>query len=145
MFGKWFRKGILLAFIPLTALGCHGRRHEHSAAEVKEHTRDMAGWALDAVDASEEQEASVEAILDQAVEDLLAFRGERKQLGADLRAILAAETVDEQELAALRTRALDLVDRASDRGFRALLEVSRELDPEQRRKLVQRWAKRHGG
>ena len=149
MFRKWFKKGIYLAFIPLTAAGCHrGHGRAGDAEEAKQRVKHAADWVYGAVDATEQQESAITPLLDEATEDLFELRAEREALAADLRAAMSRDRVDPEELSGIRLKALALVDKVSERGFQALIEIASQLEPEQRRKLVRRWAKHsesHGG
>lgn len=146
---RWRRflgRSMLLAMIPLAAAGCHRHRHhDASEAEIQERVRDGAEWVLDGVDASDDQEARINLILDAAVSELVALRGQRRALATELAEALERDTVDRAVLESIRSRGVDLVDQASSVGTRALADAADVLTVEQRRKLVARARKHHGG
>lgn len=149
MMKKWLKRGIYLAFIPLAASGCHrGHGGSATAEQAQERVKHAAEWFYAAVDATDEQEAAIDPLLEGATGDLFEMRAERQALAQELRTALSRDTVDPAELEQIRGRALALIERASQRGFEALAQVAEQLDAEQRNKLVKRWekrAKRHGG
>jgi Spy/CpxP family protein refolding chaperone len=144
--GSWFwgSRTIVAALLvaPLALAGCRGHhRGEMTEAELGERMEDIAEYALDHVDASEQQTAQVNAVLRAAAPDLVAFRREHRELAAKLRAELAKDKIDRAQVEMLRQEGLDLADRASARASQALLDAADELQPEQRRKLAEKWAK----
>jgi Spy/CpxP family protein refolding chaperone len=134
-----------MALIPVSAFGCQRHRHHASEAEIKEHTREASEWILDTVDATDAQTEKVGDVLDQAVAHQIILRPERKALTDELLNALTQDSVDGDAIEALRTRGLELLDRASARGTRALVEAAQQLDVEQRKTLVARFRKRHDG
>jgi hypothetical protein len=145
MFRNWFKRGIVLAMVPLSSFGCYGGHHrEHSVAEVQERARDGADWLLDWVDATDEQRRSFNTIVDRSVPELLAFRTERKATVQSFAQALKQPTVDAAELEGIRQRALSLADRASLRATQAITELAGVLNATQRQKIADRIL-RHAG
>lgn len=128
----------------MAATGCHRGHHDGSESDLREHAHDMAELILEHVDASAEQEARIEQILDPLVPDLMALRPERKALVAELQEALVAPDVDPVRVEEIRKKALALADRASARAAQALVEAAQVLDAGQRAKLVRHWQRRHG-
>ncbi len=143
---KWLRRGLVVAVIPILAVGCHGRHHRAgmSEAELREHAQDGAEFVLDHVHASEDQEARVSVILDQLVPDLVALRPEKEALATELSQVLGADQVDPARVEEIRKKALVLADRASARAAKSLVETAQVLDKAQRAKLIGHWQKRRG-
>jgi hypothetical protein len=125
----------------LLVMGC-GRSHGNwTQAEVAERLEDGAEYALDHVDATDEQAANVNRVLRGLAPDIIKLRDEQKALGAELRRELAKETLDRGAIEGIRARSVALFERASQRGTQALLASAEELTPDQRQQLVARWEK----
>lgn len=147
------RRWRLFAFLGVLALGAltlprafaHGHggwscgaHREITAEQAREHMGRMAEHALDEVDASDAQRAGVDAALDRAAPELVAFKGEADDLREAARDAVAADRLDRAELDGLRQDALELADRASLRAMDLFLEVANVLTPDQRRQLRER-------
>lgn len=141
---RWFRLGMLLFAIPLSAMAC-GRRHHHdhnvTEAELKERAEDRIDHVVEWLDGTQAQKAQIKQILDAAIPDLLALRDEDRALRDEIQKELAAPDVNPAALESLRGRALKMVDDASARVLRALTDVAQVLTPEQRQKAVSKWKK----
>lgn len=142
---RWLGGGAMLAVMPLAGGGCHGRHHERAMTEeeAREHAQDVTEFVLARVDASAEQEARMDQVLERLVPDLLALRPERQALVAELQAALGAEQVDPARIEAIRLKGLELASRASERASRALAEAAQVLSASQRAELVEHWRRRH--
>jgi Spy/CpxP family protein refolding chaperone len=140
---KWFKRGIFLALIPLTAAACHHRGHAGATdEEITERLEDGTEDVMDFVDASEEQTTKVKGIVSAAAKDVKPFREEHKTLRNEFQQALSAPNVDRDQLEGLRVNALDLADRASARLLSAVADIAETLTVDQRQKLISRW-KRH--
>lgn len=144
-FHSGITRPLALALAALSlAVACHGPRHHRAnmtEAELVEHMEEMAEFGLDHVDASDAQVARVGEVIRGLAPDLIKLRAEHRALARELRAEISKDTLDRARIEELRTRALDLFDRASTRGSEALLASLETLTPEQRRALVQKWEK----
>ncbi len=146
---KWFGRGLLLGCAPLAAAGCHGSHHSHhhedlSEEEMQAEIHRGVEFVLDRVDATDAQVDTVTRVLQDAIPDMRAFREERKALTTEMQIALRKQSIDRDELESLRTRALDLADRASARAVTVIADAAEELHPEQRSKLVAFWKRRTG-
>ena len=141
---RFWRGAFLGAVVPLAATGCHRGHHDGSESEMREHAHDVAELVLEHVDASTEQEARIEQLIDPLVPDLVALRPERQALVAELQAVLGAPAIDPLRVEELRKKALALADRASARAAQALVDAAQVLDQGQRAKLIRHWQRRHG-
>ena len=108
-----------------------------------ERLQRVSAWALGSVDATDEQRERIDEILAAAVNDLFPLRDEHRSHRRDLIAELARPQLDRAALERVRTAELALADTASARLLDATVAVAEVLDPEQRRQLVERIAKRH--
>jgi len=125
----------------LLVIGCGRPRGSFTEAELAERLEDVAEYALDHVDASEEQTERVNGVLRGLAPDLVKLRDEHKALFAELGRELAKAELDRAAIEDLRARSVELFERASLRGTAALVASAEELTPEQRQKLVAKWEK----
>ncbi|HWO11040.1 MAG TPA: periplasmic heavy metal sensor [Polyangiaceae bacterium] len=132
---------VVLLALPLT-LACRGPHHRQlTEAEVAEHMQDVAEIGLDSVDATDQQIARVNEVLRGFAPDVVKLRAEHRALASELRTELAKSTIDRDRVEALRQRALDLFDRATQRARDTLLTAAETLTPEQRAELTYKWQK----
>jgi periplasmic protein CpxP/Spy len=134
---------LLIVALPL-AIACRGPHRgmaNMTEAELSERMQDVAEIGLDHVDASDQQVERVNGVLSGLAPSLMRLRAEHRTLGAELRAELAKEKVDAARIEVLRKRALDLFDRASQEGQKALIATAEILTPEQRNELTYKWEK----
>jgi periplasmic protein CpxP/Spy len=131
--GGWHRMGMGHG-----GWGLHGRNPE----AMREHVQLAAKWALREVDATEEQQQRVGAIVSDAFEDLMRLK-ERHQANHEvLAAALAGPTVDRARLEEARKSGLALADEATRRLAQAAADAAEVLTPEQRQALLEH-VKRH--
>lgn len=116
--------------------GCKGAEVQ-SAAELRRHMDRGAGFLLDRVDATPEQEERVGAILDELAEPAFALKAEGQELRADVHASLDGGRVDAEALEEARQDGLDLADRASALALDAFVDLAAVLTPEQRAELAE--------
>jgi Spy/CpxP family protein refolding chaperone len=128
--------------------GAHGglfrHRGRHDPDAIRAHVAFAADYALYRVQATDEQKARVQAILDRALEDLEALKPPRRELHDEVVAALTAPTVDRDALEALRAKHLATFDAASRRITAALGDLGDVLDAEQRRELAALAESLHG-
>jgi Spy/CpxP family protein refolding chaperone len=97
---------------------------------------------LDGVDASAEQRAQINGILQAARADLQAQRQGGQALHEQLRTLLTAPNVDERAVEGVRQQMLAQHDQRSKRMMQAMVDASRVLRPEQRQKLAEQMNQR---
>jgi Spy/CpxP family protein refolding chaperone len=134
---------LLIVALPL-AVACRGPRHDMAnmtEAEVAEHLQDIAEIGLDHVDANDQQVERVNTVLRGLAPTVMRLRAEHRAIGAELRTELNRDKVDTARVELLRKRALDLFDRASQEGEKALIATADVLTPEQRNELTYKWEK----
>lgn len=115
---------------------CHGG--DWSSSEVREHMGFVADHALDHVDATDEQYAAVDQILDEAAPKMAGFHDEARDLRKRFHAALIADPTDKASLEDLRKEALELADRATGSALDDLTRAAAVLTPDQRTKLASR-------
>jgi Spy/CpxP family protein refolding chaperone len=117
----------------------HGRHTVHSPSDVKGRMVRKAERALKEVNATLEQRARINEIIDGLVPDIVGFQKEREEL--KIRIVKALERGDTSPDAFEQARAssVTLAEKAINRSFEAIVAVSAVLTPDQRRELLKEW------
>lgn len=118
---------------------CRGAAGPEAQRERAEFVTD---WVLKKVNATDDQRATIKAIVATTLQDLAPARDEHRQHREAFLAALTQPNVDRASLEDLRRAELQLAEDASQRIVAALAEVADVLTPEQRAELVQmaqRW------
>lgn len=153
--GRWGRRLGVFTVLALglfalpRAFGWGGGHHcdrggAMSSEEVREHMGFVSDHALDEVDATDAQYASIEAILDEAAPKIVDTHQEARALKQRLRETLIADPTNRAALEEIRQEGLALADRASSDAMDKLSEAAAVLTPEQRATLADRASKRWG-
>ena len=117
--------------------GRHGRwgHHGRGPEAMREHVQVGVKWALRSVDATDEQQERVSAILATALDEAGRLK-ERHQANREAFAAgLAGATVDRAALEQARKAELALAEEASHLLVSALADAAEALTPEQRQAL----------
>ncbi|EXL06773.1 Spy/CpxP family protein refolding chaperone [Aquamicrobium defluvii] len=102
------------------------------------------GSALDAVDATAEQEDRIWAIIDGARAELRPVMREFRDTRSAVMDLIAAPTIDRAAAEKLRAGRIAAIDEASKKMTAAALEAAEVLTPEQRARLVENMKERKG-
>lgn len=133
--------GVGAGVVAATGDGWHRGGH-HGAM------RDFAEWrltrALDAVDATPEQQERIRAIAEAAHDELAPMLEGLRGTRGELAGLLAAPEIDQAAVERLRASGVAAMDMASGRAVAALLEAAEVLDPTQRVALAARLEERRG-
>lgn len=150
---RWGRRLGVLAVLAIglfalpRAFGWGGGHCDRDAAwtaeEVREKMSFVSDRALDHVDATDEQYAAIEEILDRAAPELVGLREEGRDLRERLRVAIVEHPEDRAALEALRQEGLALADRASKAALEHAASAAATLTPEQRAELAERMAEHH--
>ncbi len=130
-----------LATVSVTA-GAHGFGGGRSAEAMSERMRDKAAWMLGKVDATEEQEQQVDAIITALAGQMQPIREQHRANRRAFVSELSRSSVDAGRLEALRQDGLRLADQASARILDAVVQASVVLTPEQRAELTEHMMQR---
>ena len=114
--------------------GRHGRwlQHAHGPQAMRDHMQVGVKWALRSVDASEEQQQRVAAILTGALDDAAKLHDRHKENRESFAAALAGSTVDRAALETARKAEVAVAEEASLLLTRTLADAAEVLTPEQR-------------
>lgn len=122
--------------------GHHGGMH---AEEMTEHFQVHVKHVLAEVEATAEQRARIEAIVDAAANDLKTLHEQHARAFGELHELLVAPTIDRAKIEQLRAQRIAALDAASQRCAAALADAVEVLTPEQRARLGEKMRQRHGG
>lgn len=136
-------RSLLLIAIAAVVAGqvaaCKKPKDPVNAQEMKEKLSDKVGWALWKIDATEEQEALTDRMLDGLAPDLFRFQKESRAIKRNIIRIMAGEKVNLDDLLKQQKTGVELFDRYTTRMSHAAVEAADILDLEQRRELVRMW------
>ena len=124
---------------------CWRGGEEPTQETVRDHMGLAADRLLGRVDATDDQVAQVDVLLDELVPVMFEQRLEGKDMHEELEAALTAEEVDAEELERLRLQMLAHIDEASALATDALVSLSDILTAEQRTELLEIGRRFHGG
>ncbi|HYC55374.1 MAG TPA: Spy/CpxP family protein refolding chaperone [Candidatus Binatia bacterium] len=110
--------------------GCHG---EHA----RERINTVVSFALHRLDATDEQEDRIQAIVSSAVDELEPIRDQHRSHRDALAALLAQPTVDREALEKLRVQELALAEDLTRAVSDAIADTAEVLTVEQRVELVE--------
>jgi len=133
-----------LATLGVVALGAGaaaaGHRFPFHPPFSPEDHRAMAenrlAFALDAVDATDEQAAEIDAILAEAWAQGETFRAEHEAKHEEVKELLSAETIDREALETLRVEGVERFDEVSQVFVQVIADIGDVLIAEQRQELI---------
>jgi Spy/CpxP family protein refolding chaperone len=102
----------------------------------------MLGRMLDRVNATPEQRAKIQQIMQKQSGDLSAQREAGRALRQQAMTLFAQPTVDANAVEAVRQKQLAMHDEATKRMTAAMLEISGVLTPEQRKQIAETMSQR---
>jgi Spy/CpxP family protein refolding chaperone len=118
--------------------GFRGFGHGHgdpSSPEGRERLQRRLTFVLDQLDADEQQQAAIRAIVDRSLGEMAALHEQGHALRDRFGAALLGEQVDRQELEQARQQLRELTDQGSRLAVKRLAEISEVLTPEQRTRV----------
>ena len=131
---------ILLCLATLLATaGCSHPKDPTNPAELKERIQSKLKWALWKADATDDQRARFDALLDPLSVDLFAYQQESKAIKRRVMDALIAEPVDREALLKTHEASTDLFRRYMRRMLVAGGDAGTILTQAQRQELVDMW------
>ena len=133
----------------LITAGCgskHGRHwghrghHGHDLSDpqaAREHAEEAAEWMLGKVDATDDQEEEVKAIVSAAVDDFADLAEQHQSQRDAFKMAFSQPIIDRGELERLRQNEMQLADTASSRLVEMLVDVAEVLTVGQRGELME--------
>lgn len=100
---------------------------------------------MDEIDASDEQQDKIWAIVDKTRSELRPVGREFRDSRGKVAELLSAPTIDKAAVEALRVERVAAIDAASKRAVAALVEAAEVLTPEQRAELAEEMKEHRGG
>jgi Spy/CpxP family protein refolding chaperone len=145
------RVGIILAGVFALVAGgalvfAHAARGGHGRMDVDElaqHFQVHVKHVLAEVDATPEQQARIDAIIDAAAADLKTLHQQHSGMFAGMHSLLTAPTIDRAKIEQLRAEHIAALDAASQRCATALADAAEVLTPGQRKQLGEKMKQRH--
>lgn len=118
-------------FGPFAAM--HGEFNPEMASK---HLRKAVNWVLDDADATSDQKAKVNDIMQAALTDLLPLHQQMADAHKQVAQLMSQATIDRAALEQIRVSQMALMDTASKRLTQALEDAGDVLTPAQRQKLI---------
>ena len=132
--------------------GMHGGDHKRFAdwsdAEIEARIERMVKPAAIEIDATQEQQVKITALVTAAAKDLKPVHDQMRATGKKIHDLLLADTIDRAALEQLRAERLADAERISKNLISALADVAEVLSPEQRKLLnerIEQFRSMHGG
>ncbi len=118
-------------------------------AKAQEHMEKRIDKALKDTDATEEQKKKISEILQAAFKDMKPMHEKRVEARKALQEAMQAPTIDPAKIEQIRAGQMKLMDDASKRFTKALIDAGGVLNAEQRQAFFKKWnerghGKRHG-
>ena len=104
---------------------------------AKEHVAYAVGFALHRVDASDDQEEQILAIVNRSIDEIAQGAAEHRSRRGELKRLFEQPNVDREALEAIRKAELQLADDMSQRIVSAIADVAEVLSIEQRAELME--------
>ncbi|HXV60779.1 MAG TPA: periplasmic heavy metal sensor [Vicinamibacteria bacterium] len=109
----------------------------HDPELARERAEFAASWVLSRIDASDEQQERVKAIIGRSADDLAALVDQHRQSREAWVNELSKPTIDRAALEQLRRAEIEMAEAASTRLVEALADAAEALTPEQRAQLIE--------
>ncbi len=126
----------------LFSSGMHGGHHkgfaDWSDADIEAHIERMVKHAAIEIDATQEQQVKITALVTAAAKDLKPVHDQMRATGKKIHDLLLADTIDRAALEQLRAERLADAERISKNLISALADVAEILSLEQRQVLDER-------
>ncbi len=124
--------------------GGRGGFYDADPQTMQRRAEAMVKFRLARIDASEAQQKQIADIMVASMNDLRTLRQQYREAHKAALDILGQPKIDRAALEALRVKEMQLTDQISKRVTQSLADAAEVLTPEQRAKLAQSMAHRHG-
>ena len=114
------------------------RFSEMSDEQIEKRVTRMVKHLAIEIEANDEQEAKIIALVSAVAKDVRPLRGEFRDAGDELQKLLTADNIDREALEKLRVERLAKADEVSKEVMNALADVAEVLTPEQREVVSER-------
>lgn len=134
-----------LLLITQVAAGWGGRhRGGFDLEEAKDHAAHAVEHLLDRIDATDDQETRIQAIVAEGLDELALAHGGEGDAREAWGTLLTAEVIDHEAIESMRREHLARADVMSAIASRRIGEILEVLTPEQRRALRDRFERHRG-
>lgn len=117
--------------------GPWGAMHgEFNPERASKHVKKAVDWVLEDADASNDQKAKVNTIMQAALQDLLPLHKQLADAHQQVAQLMSQPTIDRAAVEQIRASQIALLDTASKRLTQAIEDAGEVLTPEQRQKLI---------
>jgi Spy/CpxP family protein refolding chaperone len=114
-------------------------------AKFQQRIEKRVDRALDGTTATQDQKKQITGILQAAFADMKGLRDQRAEVRKALSEAMGAPTIDTARIEAIRAQQLKLVDDASRRFTKALVDAGNVLNADQRKAFFEKWNARFDG
>jgi Spy/CpxP family protein refolding chaperone len=115
----------------------HHRHCNMSEEALREHVDRKLGFALDKLDATDEQERAIRAIVAEAIPEMIALHRQGRSLRESFTEALLADRVDREELERVRQEIEGLTQKATTVAAKRLADISEVLTKAQRAEIYE--------
>ncbi len=123
--------------------GGHGFHEVKTVEEAQQRAESATKRMLGKLDATEDQQRRIHAIVDESVRNLYPLHEQHRLRSTQLLEAMSEPTVDRAEIERLRKAEIEAADVASDWFVDATIDVFEVLTPDQRSEILDHFRERH--
>lgn len=114
-------------------------------AKFQQRIEKRVDKALDGATATQDQKKQITGILQAAFADMKGLHAQRAEIRKSLTEAMSAATIDAARIEAIRAQQVKLMDEASRRFTKALIDAGNVLNADQRKAFFEKWNARFEG